>query len=423
MSGDLTPNIKRDIEFANKEMASQALRVLAVACREFPNVPTSVEADDIETDLVFVGLLGMIDPPRSEAREAVKVCISAGIRPIMITGDHPDTAFAIAKDLGIAQTNKEVATGRELDDMTQDELREVVQQTNVFARVSPAHKMAIIEVLRNSKHIVAMTGDGVNDAPALKKADIGVAMGITGTDVTKETADMVVSDDNFASIVSAVEEGRVIYANIKKFIYFLLSCNASEVLVIFFAMLLGWPIPLLPIQLLWVNLVTDALPALALGIEKKEPNVMQLKPSDPNESLLTRNSSIMIAVQSLTMAATVLGAFKYGLNVYGDLDVARTFAFVTLIATQIVCAFSARSEHYSAFHLGLFSNTYLNLGVALSFMLLLFSIYGPLHTIFKTVEPGMKELVTLLVLAPIPFMVAELSKFVLRLRAGSSNAT
>ncbi|SMC89950.1 cation-translocating P-type ATPase [Sporomusa malonica] len=298
-----------------------------------------VKADEIEKDLVFIGLLGMIAPPRNEAREAVKVCTTAGIRPIMITGDHPDTAFAIAKDLGIAKSITQVVTGCELDNISTDALQQVIQRTNVFARVSPEHKMTVIETLRNNKHIVAMTGDGVNDAPALKKADIGIAMGITGTDVAKETADMIITDDNFASIVKSVEEGRVIYTNIRKFIYFLLSCNASEVLVILFAMLLGWPIPLLPIQILWVNLVTDTFPALALGVEKEEPNVMKLKPRDPAEHLLSRNMKIMIVIQSLAMAITVLAAFQYGLRAnYNDLEAARTFAFITLIATQIICA-------------------------------------------------------------------------------------
>lgn len=235
---------------------------------------------------------------------------------------------------------------------------------------------------------------------------------------------MVIADDNFATIVSAVEEGRVIYANIRKFVYFLLSCNASEILVILFAILLGWPIPLLPIQLLWINLVTDAFPALALGVEKKEPNVMNLNPRDPAEPLLTRKLQSMIVIQSLAMAVTVLGAFKYGLHAYdGDLGVARTFAFITLITTQVVCAFAAKSEHYSVFQLGLFSNKYLNAGAALSLFLLLLSVYGPLHVIFKTVEPGLAEWLFLLILSPLPFLTTELTKLVYKLSTPKRTTT
>lgn len=418
----LTQEEKDRIGAANLEMASHALRVLAVAYRTWDTITETPTA--AEENLIFIGLLGMIDPPRVEVREAVAVCRSAGIRPIMITGDHPDTALAIAKDLGIAGPNSAAITGSQLDTISQAGLQQLVQTASVFARVSPEHKMAIVDALRSNGQIVAMTGDGVNDAPALKKADIGVAMGITGTDVTKETADMVIADDNFATIVSAVEEGRVIYANIRKFVYFLLSCNASEILVILFAILLGWPIPLLPIQLLWINLVTDAFPALALGVEKKEPNVMKRNPRDPAEPLLTRKLQSMIVIQSLAMAVTVLGAFKYGLHAYdGDLGVARTFAFITLITTQVVCAFAARSEHYSVFQLGLFSNKYLNAGAALSLFLLLLSVYGPLHVIFKTVEPGLAEWLFLLILSPLPFLTTELTKLVYKLSTPKRTTT
>lgn len=403
------------IQESNQVMASQALRVLAVAYRDLDAIPDIANPADVEAGLVFIGLLGMIDPPRTEVKEAVSLCKTAGIRPVMITGDHPDTAFAIAKELGIVSHVGQVATGQALDAMSPAELKQAVQSIGVFARVSPEHKVSIVETLRSNKQIVAMTGDGVNDAPALKKADIGVAMGITGTDVTKETADMVVSDDNFATIVAAVEEGRVIYANIKKFVYFLLSCNTSEVLVIFFAILFGWPIPLLPIQLLWVNLVTDAFPALALGVEKKEPNVMRQGPRNPDEPLLSRHLKIMIGVQSAAIAVTVLGAFQYGLAAYNhNLDVARTFAFITLITTQIVCAYAARSELYSAFTLGFFSNKFLNGGVLLSLSLLILSVHGPLSTIFKTVEPGLNEWLFLAALSPLPFLAAELTKWILK---------
>ncbi|HMM21772.1 MAG TPA: cation-translocating P-type ATPase [Selenomonadales bacterium] len=400
------------IRRANKEMAAQALRVLAIGYREFDALPEDISPEAVERDLIFIGLAGMIDPPRTEAREAVKVCAAAGIRPVMITGDHPETAYAIARDLGIAQDENQVMTGRNLDALSAGELKDAVTRANVFARVSPEHKVAIVEALRADNQIVAMTGDGVNDAPALKKANIGVAMGITGTDVTKETADMVVTDDNFASIVSAVEEGRVIYANIRKFVYFLLSCNTAEVFVIFFAMLLGWPIPLLPIQLLWINLVTDAFPALALGVERKEADVMKQSPRNPDEPILNKKLKLLVGAQSLAMCAVVLGAFQYGLHTYnGDLAMGRTFAFITLIASQLVCAYSARTEHQSVFSVGLFSNKYMNLAVAVSSALMLLSVYGPLSYIFKTVPPTAEQWLVLIALTPVPLLVAELLKF------------
>lgn len=399
------------IRQANKTMASQALRVLAIGYREFAELPDDLSAEAIEQQLVLIGLAGMIDPPRNEAREAVKVCAAAGIRPVMITGDHPDTAYAIAKDIGIAQNEKQVMAGREIDALSAEGLKEAVTRVNVFARVSPEHKVAIVESLRANNQIVAMTGDGVNDAPALKKSDIGVAMGITGTDVTKETADMVVTDDNFVSIVSAVEEGRVIYANIRKFVYFLLSCNTAEILVIFVAMLLGWPVPLLPIQLLWINLVTDAFPALALGVEKREPDVMNRQPRNPNEPILNKNLKLLIGIQSVAMCIVVLGAFQYGRGVSGgDLAIGRTFAFITLIASQLVCAYAARSEYRPVFAGGLFDNKYMNMAVGVSFGLLLLSIYSPLSGLFKTAAPTLNQWLVLVALAPIPFLLVELFK-------------
>jgi len=407
----LTEQTAASISTANKTMASRALRVLAIAYREFAGMPVDLTSANIETNLIFLGLMGMIDPPRSEAKAAVQTCKEAGIRAIMITGDHPDTALAIARELGINDPENRVVAGRSMDAMPLEELRQVVQTTNIFARVSPENKVAIVEALRYHKYITAMTGDGVNDAPAMKRADIGVAMGITGTDVTKETADMVIADDNFASIVAAVEEGRIIYANIQKTIYFLLSCNAAEILVIFIAILAGWPIPLLPVHLLWVNLVTDALPALALGVEAKEPNVMRLKPRNPDHPLLNAPMQAMLVIQSLIMAITILGTFQYALIVSGgDLALARTFAFVSLISTQLLCTYSSRSELYSVFRLGFFSNLYLNIGVAVSFLILLLSVQGPANELFKTVELGGKEWFVLACVAPIPFVITELYK-------------
>jgi len=411
----LTEQIAASVSMANKTMASRALRVLAIAYREFDGMPVDLTAEHIETGMIFIGLMGMIDPPRSEVKIAVQTCKEAGIRPIMITGDHPDTALAIARELGINDPENHVIDGRSMDAMPLEELRQVIQTTNIFARVSPENKVAIVEALRYHKYITAMTGDGVNDAPAMKRADIGVAMGITGTDVTKETADMVIADDNFASIVTAVEEGRVIYANIQKTIYFLLSCNAAEILVIFIAILAGWPIPLLPIHLLWVNLVTDALPALALGVEAKEPNVMRLKPRNPDHPLLNTPMQGMLVIQSLVMAMTILGAFQYALIISGgDIAFARTFAFVSLISTQLLCTYSSRSELYSVFRLGFFSNLYLNIGVGVSCLILLLSVQGPANELFKTVELGAREWFILACLAPIPFLSTELYKAIRR---------
>lgn len=422
----LTPALHDNILAANSKMAKMALRVLAVGYRRFDSLPSSLNPDAIEKDLTFIGLLGMIDPPRPEAREAVKICAAAGIRPIMITGDYRDTALAVAMDIGIAKNEHQVCTGHELDTMSPEELRKVVTHTNVFARVSPQHKVAIVEALQANNEITAMTGDGVNDAPALKKANIGVAMGITGTDVTKETADMVLTDDNFASIVSAVEEGRVIFANIRKFVFFLLSCNMAEIFVIFFAMLLGWPIPLLPIQLLWLNLVTDAFPALALGMEKPEPGVMEVDPRDPTEPLLNKNMKIMIGIQSTVLTFSVLGAFYYGLTQNGIpisqyvlmggekagelLEAPRTYAFATMITAELLRAFTTRSEHYSVFRIGLFSNKFMNIGVGFSFFLLLLALYGPLHVIFKTFEPGFGDWMIIGGFGILPFIGGEIGK-------------
>ncbi len=429
LNGNLLPldaATRETILAANSGLAKQALRVLAVAYREFDQLPDDLTPHEIEKDMTFVGLLGMIDPPRPEAREAVKICAMAGIRPIMITGDYRDTALAVAMDIGIAKNEKHIATGQELNQMSPEQLREVVKTTSVFARVSPEHKVAIVEAFQANNEVAAMTGDGVNDAPALKKADIGVAMGITGTDVTKETADMVLTDDNFASIVAAVEEGRVIFSNIRKFVFFLLSCNVAEIMVIFFSMLLGWPIPLLPIQLLWLNLVTDAFPALALGMEKAEPGVMSVDPRDPSEPLLNKNMKIMIGVQSSVLTFSVLGAYYYGLQLNnipiaeyimmgGEkssemLTMPRTFAFATMISAELLRAFTTRSENHSVFSIGLFSNKFMNIGVGFSFLLLLLSLYGPLHSIFRTIEPALSDWAVIGGFAILPFIAGEIGK-------------
>ncbi|HWQ60866.1 MAG TPA: HAD-IC family P-type ATPase, partial [Negativicutes bacterium] len=407
---EMTADDDAAVADATGKMAAQALRVMAVGYRTFGAMPAEITAGAIERDLTFVGLLGMIDPPRPEAREAVGVCKTAGIRPIMITGDSPATALAVARELGITDAGGGVLTGSQLDDLTEEDLRQAAKSFSVFARVSPANKVAIVDALRANGEIVAMTGDGVNDAPALKRADIGVAMGITGTDVTKGTADMVLTDDNFASIVAAVEEGRVIFANIRKCVFFLLSCNLAEIMTIFFAILLDWPIPLLPIHLLWLNLVTDAFPAFALGMENKEPDVMKALPRDPRESVINRSMQFMIALQSTVMTAAVLGAFQYALNAGLELDAARTVAFTTLIVSELLRSLSTRSERHSLLAIGIFSNKYLNAGIAASFALLLMALYSPLSSVLRTVPAGAGEWQIIAAFAVLPLLAGEAGK-------------
>ena len=332
---NLTDDDRKQILEANHSMASQALRVLAFAFKLENEIPKDPKPEEVEKDMIFVGLVGMIDPARPEAKEAIQICKDAGIRPVMITGDYKDTAEAIARDLGMMDEDSKVVTGAELDAMSDEELVSIADEVSVYARVSPIHKLRIVEAIKQNNHIVAMTGDGVNDAPALKKADIGIAMGITGTDVAKETAEMILTDDNFASIVAAVEEGRVIYSNIRKFIFFLLSCNIAEILIIFVAMLVGLPIPLKPIQLLWLNLLTDAFPALALGMEAKEPDIMKKPPRNPDEPIMDSRMKVQIAVQSIFMTVAVLGVFVFALNRTSNLQVAQTYAFATLIFSEL----------------------------------------------------------------------------------------
>lgn len=406
---------KETLLLANKEMAEQALRVLAVAYKEIDSIPKHPEPEEIENDLIFVGLLGMIDPARPEAKEAIKTCKRAGIRPVMITGDYKETAVAIAKELNLIDDESKSMTGSELDKLDKTDLAKIVNNINVFARVSPQHKVKIVEAIKLNGEIVAMTGDGVNDAPALKKADIGIAMGITGTDVAKETADMILTDDNFASIVAAVEEGRVIFSNIRKFVFFLLSCNVAEILIIFFAMVFGWPIPLIPIQILWLNLVTDAFPALALGMEQKEPNIMDKPPRDPDEPILNRRMKWGIAIQTVFMTAATLGVFIYTLNTTGNVVTARAFAFVTLITSELFRAYTARSERYTLFEIGFFTNKYMVGGTLLSFALVLLVMYVPgLSSIFEIIPFSLSQWSIALSFAIIPSIVAEVGKLITR---------
>ncbi|MHB1393362.1 MAG: calcium-translocating P-type ATPase, SERCA-type [Clostridia bacterium] len=410
----LTEALRQQIDKVNSEFAGEALRVLAFTYREYDELPKVINSENIENDLIFVGLMGMIDPARVEAFEAIKICKAAGIKPVMITGDHRDTAVAIARDLGLMAENSGVLTGSELDKISDEELYKRVENTSVYARVSPDHKVRIVDMLKRRGHIAAMTGDGVNDAMALKKADIGVSMGITGTDVAKGTADIILMDDNFATIVAAVEEGRIIYSNIRKFVFFLLSCNIAEILIIFISILMNMPIPLIPIQLLWLNLVSDSFPALALGTEKGEPDIMSRKPRDAKEPILNKSLISGISVLSIAQTAAVLIAFRWALNNYDqDLGIARTVAFTTLVVVELVMAYTCRSERYPLIKLGVFTNRSLVWATLTSFVLMLAVLYVPfLQPIFKTYPLGMEDWTIVLLLSFIPVLVGEIYKMV-----------
>lgn len=351
----------------NAEMASRALRVLGLAYRRLRD-DESGPVD--EQDLIFAGLVGMIDPPREEVKEAVRTCREAGIRPVMITGDHPATALAVARELGIAVPEDRAITGVELDGMTDERLAARVESIAVYARVSAEHKLRVVKAWKAHDQVVAMTGDGVNDAPAIRAADIGIAMGVTGTDVTKEASDMVLTDDNFASIVSAVEEGRGIYDNIHKVLSFLLSCNFGEILLMLIASLLGWPAPLLPIQLLWINLVTDGLPALALSLEPPEPGIMRRRPRSPRASMLSRPVLWGIVFQGGLVCGVSLAAFAY---VYVPnperIDEARALAFCVIVFDELLRSLAARSRTLTWSQIGFFTNPMLLVAILFSAML------------------------------------------------------
>ena len=399
---------------ATSLMASQALRVLGVAYRKFDQRPATMTADVIERELVFVGLIGMIDPARPEVKPAIAKARGAGIRTIMITGDYKETARAIADEIGLLRKGGQVLTGAEIDGMDDAALLQEVDRTDVFARVSPQHKVRIVDTLRASGQVVAMTGDGVNDAPALRRADIGVAMGITGTDVTKETADMILTDDNYVSIVGAVEQGRIIYGNIRKFVFYLLACNVAEVAIILFAALAGWPLPLTAIQLLWLNLLTDGAPALALGLEQGDPDIMELPPRPVNEPIINRIMVIRVAVMAVAVTAVVLTAFLIGLSEQGK-QLAQTMAFVTLALAELPIAFTARSERYPLHKLGIFGNKWMQRAVGLSVALTLAVVYVPyLNRPFDTVPLTLNHWMVILPLILVPAFVAEISKFFVR---------
>lgn len=416
----LTDGDRRRIAQVGGDLAGQALRVLAVAQRLQPALPKSMAAEGLEAELTFVGLIGMMDPPRPEVRQAVDRCAGAGIRPVMITGDHKDTAVAIAKQLNIYRPGDKAIDGAGLDFLPQETLEEEIEAFSVYARVTPEHKMRIVQAWQRRGHVVAMTGDGVNDAPALKAADIGCAMGKTGTDVAKGAADMILTDDNFATVVAAVEQGRGIYANIRKAIHYLLSCNIGEILTIFLATLL--PVsqaPLSPVQLLWLNLVTDSLPALALGMEPVEKTAMTQPPRGKEEPLFSRAFSRRLAWQGALVGGITLLAYGLGFHLTGTFAVANTMAFATLTFSQLFHAFDVRSETTPLFRLGVLSNKAMNkaflAGAALQAAVLL---APPLQGVFAVVPLALEQWGMVLGLALTPLVVCEIEKALRRARAG-----
>jgi Ca2+-transporting ATPase len=367
--------------------------------------------------------MGMIDPARPEVLPAVKRAQGAGLRTIMVTGDYEATAAAIAEEIGILRPGHETVSGASLEAMSDEELDQRIDNVDVFARVAPHHKMRIVSALRNRNNVVAMTGDGVNDAPALKQADIGVAMGITGTDVTKQTADMVLTDDNYVSIVSAIEQGRVIYSNIRKFVYFLLSCNAAEIMILFLATLFGWAAPLTAIQLLWLNLLSDGAPALALGLEKGDPDIMERPPRPPDEPVINREMTIGVLIQTVSITFAVLTAYWLGYNHFAAgqpettrILTAQTLSFVTLVASELLRAYTSRSERYPIWKLGFFTNKWMQYAVGFSLILLLVVVYIPVpavREIFSTTPITFKEWLVLIPLILVPSVFAEIQKVIL----------
>jgi Ca2+-transporting ATPase len=405
----LSQNWVERIMIANDEQAEEGMRVLGVATRTLDKVSSDDSQDELENGLIFVGMVSMKDPARPEVKEAVRLCSEAGIRPVMITGDHPLTAGKIAAELGISE-NGRILTGQDLDNLNAQELMEIVSEVDVYARVSPENKLNIVKALEDQGEIVAMTGDGVNDAPALNAADIGVSMGITGTDVAKEASDMVLLDDNFATIVAAVEEGRRIYDNIRKFFTYTMTSNAGEIWVMLIAPLIGMPFALLPLQILWVNLVTDGLPGLALSIEPAEKNVMQRPPYPPDENVFGRGMAQKILWVGILMGLISLGVGYYYWSI-GNPNW-QTIIFTTLTLSQMGNALALRSERESIFKIGFLSNKYLLNAVLLTLVLQLGVIYLPfLQSIFKTNPLSWQELLISLVLSTIVFWGVEIEKW------------
>lgn len=414
----ISENDKKEILAKMGEMSEQALRTLGLA---FKNVNTKLEASEMENNLVFVGMVGMIDPPRLEVKDSIRIAKEAGITSVMITGDYAKTAFAIAKELGIASDFSEAVTGKEIDEMSEEEFNENVKKYRVFARVSPEHKVRIVRALRSHGNIVSMTGDGVNDAPSLNAADIGVAMGITGTDVAKGAAAMILLDDNFTTIVRAVEQGRIIYANIKKSILFLLSCNLGEVVAMFFVILVGLPSPLQAIQLLWINLVTDSFPAIALGMDKGDSEVMKEKPRSPSESFFSGGAGTRTILLGTIVGIVTIGAFIFGFyeqnttpfatHTENVLQYSQTMAFMTLIFAQMFLAISLRSDYHTIFSRQFFANKILLATIVVSIALQFVLMYTPfLREIFHLEVITGNDWFAVIGLAMIPAMLNEIRK-------------
>lgn len=415
----LTAEIREEFETMVEKLSNEALRVLGAA---YKDVETLIAPEEMEQELVLLGMVGMIDPPRPEVMASINEAKTAGITPVMITGDHRHTAVAIGKELGIAASLEQSITGTEIDELTMDEFYRDIHQYRVFARVSPAHKVKIVQAFQSHGHIVSMTGDGVNDAPSLKAADIGVAMGIAGTDVSKGASDMVLTDDNFSTIIRAVREGRTIYDNIRKSVLFLLSCNLGEVIAIFVAILISWPVPLLPTQILWINLITDTLPAIALGVDPEEAGLMQKKPRPPQESIFAGGAGFRILFGGLLIGTLTLAAFYYGLSEHGYqvgarnipaevMTYARTMAFVVLAGSQLFYALAMRSKTRSIFQIGLLSNPYLIGAILTGFALQLMVISIPfLAGAFQVQMLSRFDWTLVMLFAVVPLIISEVFK-------------
>jgi Ca2+-transporting ATPase len=421
----LTAEMKANYLKVTEEMSDAALRVLGAA---YKNVDSIIEPDEMEKDLIVVGIVGMIDPPRLEVKDSIMEAKRAGITSIMITGDHKNTAVAIAKELGIADSIEQSITGAEIDELSEEEFSKRINDYRVFARVSPEHKVKIVKAYKAHGNIVSMTGDGVNDAPSLKNADIGVAMGITGTDVSKGASDMILTDDNFTTIVRAIEEGRNIYNNIKKSVIFLLACNLGEVIAVFASVLFFWPVPLLPTQILWINLITDTLPAIALGVDPGDKDVMKKKPRNPKESFFANGAGFRSILGGTLIGVLTLAAFYFGLSEYGYslgskdipenvLTYARTMAFVVLAASQLFYSLTMRNSSKSIFQVGLFSNKYLVGAIIIGFILQLGVISVPVFaSAFKVQMLSGRDWVLVILFALIPLAVNEIVKLFVRLK-------
>ena len=410
---------KQLIQRENLKMAEKALRVIAVAYKEVDNLPQNIDTKTIENNLVFVGLIGMIDPPREGVKEAVKTCKKAGIKTVMITGDHIATATAIAKELNILERNDKAITGQELDQISQTQLEKNISKYSVFARVTPEHKVRIVKAWQKTGAVVAMTGDGVNDSPALKNADIGIAMGKNGTDVAKNASDMILTDDNFVTIVEAVKQGRNIYDNIKKAIHFLIATNIGEIVTIFMGLLLGMKSPLLAIQLLWVNLVTDSIPAIAIGLEPPEKDIMHRKPVNSRKSIFSDGLWNKIIVEGIMIGMLTLVAFSIG-NKYYSVEVGRTMAFVSIGILELVHSFNIKSEQ-SLFKVGILENKFLIgsfiLGV---FVQTIVAIIPELANIFKLVPLNQVQWIITLIISILPIPIMEVQKKVNEVKFGKT---